>query len=385
MSVGAGARRIVYAQYTNPAGYPSLEHSARMLADAGWQVLFLGTRAPHDEMRFRPHPRIATRELPFQAPGWRQKFHFIFFCLWVASWSVKFRADWLYASDMLSAPATLLAQMVSRARVIYHEHDTPAAPRNAWTRLQFRARRALVRRARACVIPNAARAENFQEDLQARAVCVWNCPAREEILPLEPKAERAEMWVYYHGSIVPARVPLAVVDALARAPKGVNLRLAGYETAGHPQYTQALLERAQRLGVRERIEVIGAVPTRAELFAVCCAGDVGLALMPLQSADANERAMTGASNKPFDYLACGLTLLVSDLSDWRALYVEPGYARACNPHDAASIAGALRWYWEHPAERRAMAEGGHARVVSEWNYETQFAPVWEFLQANDNG
>ena len=33
-------KRVVYVQYTNPAAYPPLEHSSRILADAGWQVLF---------------------------------------------------------------------------------------------------------------------------------------------------------------------------------------------------------------------------------------------------------------------------------------------------------------------------------------------------------
>lgn len=37
--------RILYIQYTNPAGYPPLEHSSRILAQADWEVLFLGTGA----------------------------------------------------------------------------------------------------------------------------------------------------------------------------------------------------------------------------------------------------------------------------------------------------------------------------------------------------
>ena len=32
-------RSVLYLQYTSPANYPPLEHSSRILADAGWQVL----------------------------------------------------------------------------------------------------------------------------------------------------------------------------------------------------------------------------------------------------------------------------------------------------------------------------------------------------------
>ncbi|MGA9995595.1 MAG: glycosyltransferase, partial [Pyrinomonadaceae bacterium] len=89
--------------------------------------------------------------------------------------------------------------------------------------------------------------------------------------------------------------------------------------------------------------------------------------------------MTGASNKPFDYLACGLPLLVSDLPDWRNFFVEPGYALACDMENPQSIADAVRWYLDHPEEMRRMGEGGRQRIISEWNYEKQFSPILEKL------
>jgi glycosyltransferase involved in cell wall biosynthesis len=101
--------------------------------------------------------------------------------------------------------------------------------------------------------------------------------------------------------------------------------------------------------------------------------------MPKESEDINFVQMTGASNKAFDYLACGLALLVSDLPDWRGLYVAPGYGLACDPEDPETIAAALRWFLDHPEERQAMGEAGRQRILKEWNYETQFRPVWQLL------
>jgi glycosyltransferase involved in cell wall biosynthesis len=85
--------------------------------------------------------------------------------------------------------------------------------------------------------------------------------------------------------------------------------------------------------------------------------------------------MSGASNKAFDYLACGLPVLVSDLPDWRRMYVDTGVGLACDPDDPASIAAALQWFLDHPDKVRAMGERGRQRVLAEWNYEAQFAPV----------
>jgi hypothetical protein len=74
-----------------------------------------------------------------------------------------------------------------------------------------------------------------------------------------------------------------------------------------------------------------------------------------------------------------MPLLVSDLPEWRDAYVSTGYARACDPDDPDSVAAALRWFHEHPADMRAMGEAGRQRVLGDWNYEAQFRPVLEAL------
>jgi spore maturation protein CgeB len=103
--------------------------------------------------------------------------------------------------------------------------------------------------------------------------------------------------------------------------------------------------------------------------------DVGFALMPRQSNDVNMLHMAGASNKAFDYMAAGLALLVSDLADWREMFVAPGLARGCDPQDVNSLIAALKWFLDHPHERLAMATRGRNKIEADWNYDTLFAPV----------
>jgi glycosyltransferase involved in cell wall biosynthesis len=163
----------------------------------------------------------------------------------------------------------------------------------------------------------------------------------------------------------------------------VKLCVIGYETIGHRGYVQQLQETASQLGLGNRVKFLGAMPTRQELLEWCRRCDVGLVFMPKNSNNINHETMTGASNKPFDYLACGLALLVSDLPDWRAMYVEPGYGLACDPDDPGSIAMALYWLLDHPHEMRRMGEEGRQKVVAEWNYETQFMPVWQRMKERE--
>jgi glycosyltransferase involved in cell wall biosynthesis len=375
-------RRVLYVQYTNPGGYPPLEHSSHILADAGWQVLFLGTGAfGSDALRLPSHPGVSLRQISYHRSGWRQKLHYAWFSGWVLAWTLLWRPTWVYASDLLACPAALLISCLPGLRILYHEHDTPAtASTGAITRMCAWSRRRLAARADLCVLPNAGRVAQFGRTLatDSPAMTVWNCPRRDEVgLPRRPLAG-PRLDVVYHGSIAPIRLPVTVLQALALLPNTVHLHVIGYETVGHQGYVQILQNAALGLGVEGRIHFQHAVP-RSDLLRRTGGYRVGLSLMPNSSEDENLRFMSGASNKTFDYLARGLALLVSDLPDWRELYVDPGYGLACNPEDPSSIAAALSWFLEHPAETVAMGERGRQRIASEWNYETQFSPVLDYI------
>jgi glycosyltransferase involved in cell wall biosynthesis len=374
--------RLLYVQYTNPAAYPPLQHSSRIMARNGWEVLFLGTGAVGaGGLSFPAHQRIHVRCLRFSVSGWRQWLSYPLFCLWVLGWMLHWRPSRVYVSDYLACPIGLLLTFIPGVQVIYHEHDSPApADGDARRQICLRTRRWLAHRATVCVLPNHARAARFASQVGGapNILCVWNCPSQDEVTPLRPRSDDPTLWVHFHGSIVPARLPPSVLSALAKLPDNVKLRVIGYETVGHAGYVNRLKAAACQLGLDDRIEFVG--PTsRQELLQWARRSHVGLCFIPKVAASVDDAAMVGASNKPFDYLANGMPLVVTDLAEWRSVYVTPGYARACDPDDPDAIAAALQWFVAHPVERWAMGERGRKRILDDWNYERQFAPVCEQL------
>lgn len=380
------ARSILFVQYTNPAGYPPLRHAALILANRGWTVLFAGIQAlGTGALAIDPHPRIGVRLMGRVKPGWRQKLHYLAFTAWTMMAALRRRPHWIYASDALGCLPALLAATVCGARLAYHEHDFPAPERGSmfWKVVKL-ARRTAARRAEIVVLPNEQRLAFFAREVPERgasALCAWNCPSREESVESAPGEDDGRFWMYYHGSVNRDRLPLAVVQSLALLPEHVGLRIVGYETLGSQGYLQRLASEASALRIApERLQVHGLGRDRAAMLQAARASHLGLALMPLSSEDLNLKHMVGASNKAFEYLACAIPVMVSDLPDWVATFVEPGYGIACNPDEAGSIARGVARMLESPGARRQMGQRGRERILADWNYETQFAAVLAALE-----
>jgi glycosyltransferase involved in cell wall biosynthesis len=267
---------------------------------------------------------------------------------------------------------------------VYHEHDYPAPvddPPSAFIRAVSLTRKLLARRARLCVTPNVERGQLLRQSTGApsEVVTVWNCPSREELAPQATREEHAELILFYHGTIVPARLPLAVLEAVAQVSPNVRLHVVGYETIGHPGYSAVLQSKCCELNIHERVVFFGPM-SRDQSLAECRRADVGLSLFPTRSRDINERTMIGASNKPFDYLGCGLALLVPQAPVWLETFVVPGYGTSCEPDDADSIANALMKLLENRAATARMGQAGHERISTDWNYDAQFSPVYDVIR-----
>jgi glycosyltransferase involved in cell wall biosynthesis len=376
-----GNRRILFVQATNPGAYPPLIHASMLMADAGWRVTFLSAPIAGDQPAMPPHPRVTVHAVRPRPSHVMSKVDYSLYTATAAGLALRLRPDVVYASDPLGAGPGLLAARLAGARLIYHEHDSPQP--GMLRPMLARLRAAATRSARLIVFPNEERAGLAQSQLRfsnSRLHIVWNVPRRAELASPTSPAE-PPLIVYYHGSITPKRLPETVALAVRRLAGLARLRIAGYEAPSAHGYVKHLVGSNAGAAANTPVEYIGMVPSRADLLAEAAHAHVGLALMPCQSSDLNMCFMTGASNKPFDYMAAGLALLVSELPDWTRTFVEPGFGIACNPTDVDSLLAALGWFIDHPEERRAMAAAAREKIEAEWNYDTQFRGVLELLES----
>jgi glycosyltransferase involved in cell wall biosynthesis len=378
VEIDRSSPRVLFVQATNPGAYPPLIHASMLMAEAGWEVTFLSAPIDGNDLALNRHPRIkihAVRPRPSHVIG---KVDYTVYAAAAAHLARRLRPNVVYASDPLGAGPGLLAARLAGAALVYHEHDSPSA--GALHPILARLRRAAARAAQLIVFPNEERAHFAQRELRFsgnKLRIVWNVPRRAELVASAATAE-PPLIVYYHGSITPDRLPETVALAVRRMAGRVRLRFAGYEAPSARGYARHLVGGDTGASAAP-VEYLGMVPRRADLLAEAARAHLGLSLMPFNSDDLNINHMAGASNKPFDYMAAGLALLVSDLPDWTRMFVEPGFARAADPTSVDSLFATLEWFVNHAHERQEMAARGQATIESIWNYETVFAPVLKAL------
>lgn len=357
--------------FSNPCGSPQLGNSSGILADQGWKVVFLGTGSlGTNDFRFPEHSNIRTFLWKFTQTGIRQKIQFFLFflrCLW---WVITWRPNYVHGSDPYSTPFLFVISWLTWKPIIYQEHDSPNVSNHPslFQKLTFTTRGWVANRAFSNLLPNQDRADHFaRETRTSRPVeLLWNVPRKREAEIIPQKAPAFTL--FYHGSIVPVRLPLTLVHALSQLPSEIELAIAGYETIGSRGYLNQFKDLSLKLGVSSRIKFLGSFSYH-QLLPICRKAHVGISFMPEKTDDINERFMVGASIKAFDYMACGVPLLVTNLPDWIETYVSPNYGLSCNPQDVASIVEKVKWFFEHPIERSKMAEKARIKILEDWNYE----------------
>src|SRR5262249_36096397 len=177
-----------------------------------------------DDLEFPWHPLITVHRLSPFGSSLAQILNIFAFVLCTVAICLRYRPQWIYASDHLACPVALTVRKLTGCRVAYHEHDSPTYTEGLTfvQRMVRAARHKLAREAELCILPHARRAESFvvETKREGPTFCVWNCPRREEVgaPPTEGSGRKDKIIFYYHGSLNRVRLPLTILDALRLVP-----------------------------------------------------------------------------------------------------------------------------------------------------------------------
>jgi glycosyltransferase involved in cell wall biosynthesis len=292
--------------------------------------------------------------------------------------ALRLKPDVCHFHDLDFAPMVPLMRCFSRARLIYDVHElypermlvSEKIPR--WSR-RFAARMVdLIERiaARECSVIVGA-VDSITKRFRAmgsKAVTVFNYPRLSLFAPDSDRVRQLAASfgdrpiLLYQGTMGRDRGLSHMLEGMAilreRMP-GVLLVLVGMSD---PVLREKVDARVRRDGLDECIHIVSWAP-HAEIANYIAIADIGL--VPLQPSKKNRKSLP---LKIFEYMACGLPMLVANLDSTVPYIDESRSGVIYDSTDPEAFAREAEILLKEPKKRAAMSEGGKTAVNRSWRW-----------------
>jgi glycosyltransferase involved in cell wall biosynthesis len=217
-------------------------------------------------------------------------------------------------------------------------------------------------------------ANDFASAAREKTIVYYNFPV-PSLFSANGKSTPVKADLVYVGGISERSGIFVLLDALKLlGQQGCRptVRLAGY-TDG--KKGAALIEKAiSDHGLNEQVDFVGRIP-HSDVPTLIRSGRIGLVMLqPIP------KFMKNIPSKMFEYWACGLPVIASDLPPIRRFLSDGEQGLLFSPDSAASLAQAIRFMLEQPEERQRMGRLGQMQISQQWNNETQVDQLIRFYE-----
>jgi glycosyltransferase involved in cell wall biosynthesis len=367
---------IVHSHY--PVGEPRAEREARAAVEAGYAVDVICLRSPH-EAPSETVDDIRITRLPVQhvrgASALRSISEYVGFALRATVAAVRIHRKASLDIVYVHAPpdfliVTALIPRLFGSRVVLDIHDLSPHMFNArfgggrLAQLVERALRAIERSA--CSIADRVITvhDPYRNELAAHGVpsgkiaVVMNAPSTDAVDLARTAAangRRSESFVVaYHGTVTHWYGVDLIVEAIARLEDRIP-QLRGM-ILGEGDALSSAEALAHRLGVASRIDFSSTFVSHVE--ALCRVASASCGVIPNRRSRLNRFAL---SSKLLEYVSLNVPVVVSRLETLAAHFASDEVT-FFEPDDAESLAEAIAWVAEHPAEARKKTERAQRRA-----------------------
>jgi len=225
---------------------------------------------------------------------------------------------------------------------------------------------------------------NVQEDFlhvaREKTLVFYNFPESSLFTSSGHEHSDIQADLVYVGGISERAGTFVLLDALTLlAQQGVHptVRLAGYTDgqAGWAKVHEGICQR----GLEKQIEYVGRIPAW-QVPDWIRSGRIGLvALQPIA------KFLKNIPSKLFEYWACGLPVIASDLPPIRRFVSHGDNGWLFQATSAPDLAQAIRQLLDHPEQAAVMGRHGQQQVQETWNNDCQVNELikfYEFIRKN---
>jgi glycosyltransferase involved in cell wall biosynthesis len=281
------------------------------------------------------------------------------------------RAGLYHFQDPQLLPIAFALKLLFRKRVVYDAYeDFPSMTANKASLPHFL--RPLAAKLMAGLENLAARCfdgvmtadpftlRRFARSGHSRKLVFYNFPNLDLFPPIRPRAKSFD--VVYRGGLSERAGTFLLLEAvrlLAARASPVRLLLIGYFDSSSAE--TALRERIRIFGLDSLLEIRGRIAHEDMADAL---SEARIGVCPLQPVP---KFLLNIPVKVFEYWACGLPVVASDLPPIRPFFRNEHAGFLVPPKSAVALARSMGWLLDHPEDAARMGERGRDLVTQRFN------------------
>jgi len=199
----------------------------------------------------------------------------------------------------------------------------------------------------------------------ARRMVFYNFPVIDlfsERIPAEITAGCKSYDMVYSGGMSERTGVFVLLDAVEQLTRrGLRPKVLMFGYSDGPQFKTEFLRRAAEKGIEDCFELLGRIPHEQVPFLL---SQARVGVVPLQPIP---KFLKNIPTKVFEYWACGLPIVASNLPPIRMFFKDGIYGYMVNPADAGAFADALYRLLTDPEKAQRMGELARHAVQTRLN------------------
>ncbi|MGI8502020.1 MAG: glycosyltransferase [Hassallia sp.] len=383
-----GKKIIAMLIYANPDHYPPTINAIHLLSEH-YDVVLIGRNQDPPFWKYPANVKVhrlgkytSVREREQQSVGMKL-WEYINFVT-EASRLLK-DVSLIYAYDAFGYTVAYLCRLLKNKAtpLIYHSHDLRGqlfslSSLSGWVQ---KGERQWAHKANFVVFPSQERASLFKKliNFNGQLIIVPNFPRKSYFKEhsdfkniISERFQKPQ--ILLQGSISIKNSLLELIDSLTVVENSIELKLIGPlpEDEKH-----LMIDLANRKKVADRVKYFMPVPYN-KLPSHTWKASIGVCLY--KKIDINHQTMGTASNKIYEYAACGLPVIVSDQPNYREYLANETWVRFADPDDPHSIASAVQDILSDFGKYEEMCLAARQAFQEKYNYESAFSPLLAKIQ-----
>lgn len=376
------ARVLKEAETLQSAGYQVIVHALhtpgvneqRETFESGIKIVRVA-RSPLWKWRKRKQlsspSNCQSKSGPIGKIGFKTQILRIFARLWTHAgllWEmVKSKPKVIHAHDVNTLPTAWLASVLTRSPLVYdaHEISTDREGYSSFRKLVGWVEKKLIPRAAGSITTTDTRAKFFARAYGiSRPLVLQNRPRLVSVRRtqrIRDELNLKEPWpiVLYQGGLQQGRGLERLVESAAHVPNAFFVFIGG------GRLESILKERTHILGLENRVHFIPTV-SLADLPSYTASADIGV--QPIENTCLNHYSTD--SNKLFEYMMGGLSIVSSNLPEIRKLVHEHDLGLLVAPGDTNELVSAIRRLVDNRQMRQTFGKNA-AIAAQQVNWEEQ--------------